>query len=220
MMFPARGARRRVVLWSAIGLILAGASSAAYLLARDDWNEEAEQLVALFELGPDAAVAEIGAGEGELTIEVAKRLPANTRMYSTELDRDKLEDIRRAVKRSGMSHIEVVEAVALGTNLPPGCCDAVFMRDVYHHITKPQEYNRSLRRTVKDGGMLAIIDFEPGGVVEAVAGQPEGTPKHRGGHGIPRQQLLEEITAAGFAHARTVDEWPGRNYLMLFRAVP
>jgi predicted methyltransferase len=48
-----------------------------------------------------------------------------------------------------------------GTNLPEGCCDSIVMRLVYHHLTKPAEIDASLFRSLKPGGLLAVIDEEP-----------------------------------------------------------
>jgi ubiquinone/menaquinone biosynthesis C-methylase UbiE len=202
-----------------IALVLAVASLAAggYLLADDRWAEEAERLLPLLELDDGAVVAEVGAGDGELTVEMAKRLPAGGRVFSTELSSSHLDAIRRAVEDARLENVEVREAQALATGLPDACCDAIVMRDVYHHITDPAAYNQSLRRTLKDGGILAIIDFEPGGFMRMLA-QPDGTPENRGGHGMPRDVLRRELTSAGFTHLATQDDWPGRNYLMLFRA--
>jgi ubiquinone/menaquinone biosynthesis C-methylase UbiE len=204
-----------------IALVLAVASLAAggYLLADDRWQEEAERLLPLLELDDGAIVAEVGAGDGELTVEIARRLPASGRVFSTELSSSRLDAIRRAVKDAGLENVDVREAKSVATGLPDACCDAIVMRDVYHHITDPAAYNPSLRRTLKDGGILAIIDFEPGGFMRMLS-QPEGTPKDRGGHGMPRDVLKREMTSARFTHLATLDDWPGRNYLMLFRAIP
>jgi ubiquinone/menaquinone biosynthesis C-methylase UbiE len=49
----------------------------------------------------------------------------------------------------------VVEGGLAQTNLPDECCDAVFMRHVYHHFGDPPAMNASLFRSLKPGGRLA-----------------------------------------------------------------
>lgn len=76
--------------------------------------------------------------------------------------------------------------------------------------------NRSLFDSLKRGGRLAIIDFEP----EPGSRRPDGVPINRGGHGITPRAVEEEITSAGFIFDRMILRWPspeGGYFLMLFR---
>lgn len=159
-------------------------------------------------------VAEVGAGRGELTIAIAERLGVTGRMLSTELDPDYLDTIREAAAVAGLENVTVVEAGVQETNLPPGCCHAVFMREVYHHLTHPEPMNKSLFEAIRPGGLLAVIDFDSRGV--ALPPVP-GVPENRGGHGVPRNIVIEEVTEAGFELIRTIEQWSRRSYLVLFR---
>jgi predicted methyltransferase len=90
------------------------------------------------------------------------------------------------------------------------------MRRVYHHFTQPAQEDASLFQSLKPGGLLAIIDFPPGkgpGKLELV----KGVPKNRGGHGMPKQLLVDELSAAGFQALTTPTDWPGEDYCLVFR---
>lgn len=185
------------------------------LVANQRPDAEAARLVQELGAANGDTVAEIGAGRGHLTVAMAKALPAS-RIYSTELDPARLSDTRMAVERASLRNVDVREAALEGTNLPDGCCDAIFMRTVYHHFTSPPAMIASLHRGLKPGGRLAIIEFEPRGIWTWFA-VPQDTPK-RGGHGVPMGMLRSEVTQGGrFRHVRTVDRWAGRLYLMVFR---
>jgi ubiquinone/menaquinone biosynthesis C-methylase UbiE len=147
---------------------------------------DAARLVDVLHLHPGMSVAEIGAGDGELTLAVAKVIGPTGRVYSTELDQSRLETIRRAA--DDLPQVSVVEAGVKQTNLPEGCCDAIFMRDVYHHFTDVAAMNQSLMKSLKPGGLLAIYDFPPRSGKEA-------GPKERGGsvHGITYRTLEAEL---------------------------
>jgi len=179
---------------------------------------EAPRLFDLLELKPGMTVGEIGAGRGEMTVEMAKRVGPSGRVYSTELDPARLADIRAAVSREGLTNVVVITAGERATNLPAECCDAIFMRDVYHHFTNPEEIARSLSASLKPGGRLAIIDFEP----QAGSAVPEGVPANRGGHGVPPETIAAEIGAAGPSVVRTFPGWTNlranrQMFLVLFR---
>jgi predicted methyltransferase len=60
--------------------------------------------------------------------------------------------------------------------------------------------NADLRRALRPGGLLLVIDFEPGGVMDWI-GRPETADRH-GGHGTPKQTVVREVTAAGFELVR------------------
>jgi len=110
-------------------------------------------------------------------------------------------------------NIVPVKVAESETNLPPACCDSIFMRLVYHHLTKPAEMDASLFHAVKPGGLLAVIDEEP----PANSNPPEGVPQNRGGHGMPQKLLVEELTSAGFQVVKSVYDWPNHDYCAVFR---
>jgi SAM-dependent methyltransferase len=133
-------------------------------------------------------------------------------VYATEIDAKKLAALREEVARRKLANVIVVESKEADTNLPAGCCDAIFLRRVYHHLTKPAEFDTGLVRSLKSGGRLAIIDFPPRAGLEPV----EGVPSNRGGHGIPEKIVIEELTAAGLRVEKILEDWPEDSYCVLF----
>jgi predicted methyltransferase len=213
-MFPVRrGARRKwIVAFSAILLAVGAYIGWPYVFA--DEAKESADLIALLALQPGMTAAEIGAGDGAMTVRVARHLGPQGRFFSTEIDDKKQQAIRAAVSKAGLTNVEVVAAGEEKTNLLPLCCDAVFLRKVYHHFGNPAAMNKSLFETLRPGGRLAVIDFEP---TLWMGGEPRGVPQNRGGHGMPLELLVRELTAAGFEQDRQVRNWSGRNYCIVFR---
>ena len=211
--------RTRVSVLAAVAvagvLILLLRGELGILLANQRPDEEAARLIQQMAVSNGDTIAEIGAGAGRLTVAIGKALP-DSRVYSTELSPERLRDTRDAVERASLRNVDVREAAVAGTNLPDACCDAIFMRTVYHHFTSPPTMIDALERSLEPGGRLAIIEFEPAGIWKWFA-VPHDTPP-RGGHGVPKNMLLREITASGaFRHVRTVDNWAGSLYLMVFQ---
>ena len=163
--------------------------------------EEAKVISALL-LAPGKVVGEIGAGDGRLTITAAKAVSPEGRVYATELA-SKRDTLSRSALKSGAKNIEVVEAGATTTGLPNGCCDAIFMREVYHHLTAPDEILADIGKALRPAGRLLIIDFEP----RVSLGSVEGVRENRRGHGIPMSVLVEELKAAGFEVIREDSAW-------------
>ena len=174
--------------------------------------DEVQRLAALMEWRPGTIAADIGAGDGKYTFAAVERVGASGKVYATEIDRKKLEELQGEVAKRKLEKVTVVESKEADTNLPSGCCDAIFLRRVYHHLTKPVEFDRNLARSLKPGGRLAIIDFAPRSGLEPV----EGVPSNRGGHGIAQKLVIEELSAAGFEVEKIVNDWPDDSYCVLF----
>lgn len=174
-----------------------------FATGQDTWQKEGEELAILLRWHPGDTVAEIGAGRGELTSIAAERVGPLGKVYTTELDSERLADLRELSAKQ--PNITAIKASESETNLPDLCCDSIYMRLVYHHFTKPSDMDSSLFRSLKHGGRLAIVDEEPG----KGSTIPEGVPKNRLGHGIPEKTLISELKHAGFKVQTTYKNWPG-----------
>jgi ubiquinone/menaquinone biosynthesis C-methylase UbiE len=151
-----------------------------------------------------ATVCEIGAGDGELTIDAAKVVGASGRIYSSELGEERVNTLRRKVADSGLQQITVIEGSANRTNFPDATCDGVFMRNVYHHFGDPPTMNASILAALKPGGRLAIVDFSPP-KEEAPTAAERGKD---GMHGVKAETVAKEAAGAGF---ETISTKPANN---------
>jgi ubiquinone/menaquinone biosynthesis C-methylase UbiE len=127
-------------------------------------------------------------------IALARRVGFGGHLYATDIDDERLADIRQAAATAKLSNVTVIKGAVSRTNLPEACCDAIFSRFVYHHLTDPAAINTDLFRALRPGGRLVIIDFEPGGIMDWI-GRPETAERH-GGHGTPKKTVLSEVEAA------------------------
>ena len=194
-----------VGLACALAAVLAGQ-------VRGDAAGEIGRLAELMGWKAGIFVADIGAGDGKYAFAAAERVGSAGRVYATEIDAKKLAELREEVAKRKLGNVMVVESKEAETNLPAGCCDAIFLRRVYHHLTKPVEFDANLVRSLKSGGRLAIIDFAPRAGLEPV----EGVPSNRGGHGIPEKIVIEELKAAGLQVEKIVEDWGEGSYCVLF----
>jgi ubiquinone/menaquinone biosynthesis C-methylase UbiE len=202
--------------WNRKKWLLFGLAAALVLVLphalKADATDEIVRLAALMEWKPGTIVADIGAGDGSYSFAAAERVGASGRIFATEIDKKKLKELRAEVKKRNLQNVTVIESAEAETRLPAACCDAIFLRRVYHHLTKPIEFDANLIRSLKPGGRLAIIDFPPRPDLDPV----EGVPANRGGHGIPQKLVIDELTAAGFQVKKIVADWPGDSYCVLF----
>jgi ubiquinone/menaquinone biosynthesis C-methylase UbiE len=137
---------------------------------------------------------------------LAKWIGPAGRVFATDIGANQLKQIRGRVDEEKLTNVTVIEGAPAATNLPAACCDAIFMRDVYHHILMDSAaaFDKSLMESLKPGGRLAVIDFEPRPNTRV----PEGVNPNRVGHGITAPVVNEEISAAGLKTVQTIKTWP------------
>ena len=140
-------------------------------------------------------ICEMGAGNGELTLAAARIVGSQGRVYASELGEHRVKTLRAKVADSSLAQITVVAGDPVRTNFPDAGCDALFMRNVYHHFADPVAVNASIAAALKPGGRLTIVDFTPPPGNEAAC--PADRAKD-GMHGITAETLSREMKDAGF----------------------
>jgi predicted methyltransferase len=178
----------------AVVIVAALAASAPVAQTAQDDAADVARLIRALDVKPGSVVGEVGAGgSGELTIAMAKVVGEAGRVFTNEVNKDRVRSLEQAVEKAGLKQVTVVEGRPAGTNFPSQCCDAIFMRNVYHHFGDPPAMNASVRDSLRPGGRLAIIDFTPPPGGEAAPGG-RGEDNH---HGITAATLEAELKAAG-----------------------
>ena len=141
-----------------------------------------------------ATVCEIGAGDGDLSIAAARVVGPTGRVFTSELGDDRVKTLRAKVAASGLPQITVVAGSSGKTSFPDEACDALFLRDVYHHFSEPSAMNAAILQAVKPGARVAIVDFTP-------PGDEASCPADRdedGKHGVKPESVTREMREAGF----------------------
>lgn len=212
---------RRLLLTATLAMLLVAPTAAQQTELTQGQIAAAElevpELAKLLELKPGMTVADVGAGFGAWTVRFGKFVGPSGRVFATDIGAKQLASIRDYAKREGLANITVIEGAPRTTNLPAQCCDAILIRDAYHHFTQPDDILKSIVTALKPGGRLAVIDFPPRENSEV----PEGVPSNRRGHGVP-PQVVESEGAVALKHVRTIPDWmpksqPASLFLVLFR---
>jgi ubiquinone/menaquinone biosynthesis C-methylase UbiE len=166
---------------------------------------EADDLAKRLHVTAGSVVADIGAGDGSLAFAIAKRVGASGTVYATELDADRLGEIAERLSRSGISQVRVVQGATDVTRLPDRCCDAIYMRTVFHHIQHREAFAAEVRKALRPGGRVAIIDFPPGALWF-----------HGDNHGVAADNVIQAFEGAGLRRTARVEDWGGGTYFLLF----
>jgi len=170
--------------------------------ARNDAGEARTVLAALGLLA-GRTVADIGAGEGYYEPPLSRAVGPRGRVIAEDIDAATVAKLARRVRR--FRNVTPLLGAADAVPLDPGSVDVVLMVHMYHEITQPYALLWRLRRSLKVGGRIAIVD----------ADRPTLN------HGTPPALLACELGAIGYA--RTGGRAIGQGvYLAVFepRALP
>jgi ubiquinone/menaquinone biosynthesis C-methylase UbiE len=158
-------------------------------------------------LKPGQAVADIGAGTGLFTRLFAARVGPQGRVYAVDIARTFVEGNLQRARAARLENVVGIVSTQADTRLEENSVDVVFICDAYHHFEDPKAMLASIRRALKAGGTLVVVDFEriPGT-------SPDWILKHvRAG----KEDFRREIEASGFRFAEEV-KLMRENYFLRF----
>lgn len=107
-------------------------------------------------------IVDIGAGSGFYSMEAGKKAGVSGHIYAVDVQKDLLERLRTVAQKAGVRNIEVVWGNAEkigGTKLREAVADRVIVSNVLFQITKPDEFALEMKRILKPGGKVLIIDW-------------------------------------------------------------
>ncbi|WP_129644956.1 class I SAM-dependent methyltransferase [Peristeroidobacter agariperforans] len=170
-------------------------------------SEERPQLtVAALEIKPGQTVADLGAGSGYYSFRVAPLVGERGSVLAIDVEPRMLRVISERARRDGVKNITTVLGTPSDPNLEPNSVDLLFMVDVYHELEYPFEVMTKVREALKPGGRVALIEYraeDPAVMIKPV-------------HKMTEQQIIKELTAAGFRHQKTIRTLP-LQHLVLFQ---
>ncbi|MFO0807632.1 MAG: class I SAM-dependent methyltransferase [Gemmataceae bacterium] len=167
-----------------------------------------DRVVTACGLKPGMVVADIGAGTGLYTRLFARAVGPDGQVYAVDIAGKFLEHVRKTSRDAGLRNVTPVLCNDDAVDLPPHSIDLAFICDTYHHFEFPARTVDSIRRALRPGGRLIVIDFEriPGKSRDWVLGHV------RAG----REVVEREIGTAGFRKTNEVGGIFEENYFTIF----
>lgn len=167
-----------------------------------DPENKPDRILEALSLKAGDTVADIGSGGGYFALRFSEAVGAQGRVYVVDVNPAFLDIIRQSLN-DGVKNVEAVLAVEGAVPLPEKSLDAVFMRNVYHHLQDRAEYFRRLGRLLKRDGKIAIIENNPGGIFSF---------SRIFGHHTEKGIIAEEMRKAGYKVDGSFDFLPRQSF--------
>jgi len=176
--------------------------------SREVFSERAEVLKACG-LKPGMLVADIGAGTGLYTRLFGREVGDKGWVYAVDIAPGFLEYVSKSAKEIGLRNVTPVLCPHDSVALPPESIDFAFLCDTYHHLEYPEPVMASVRRAMRKGAVLFLLDFEkiPGKSRKWIIDHVRAN----------KEEVKKEIISAGFLFKEEVkiDDFK-ENYVLRF----
>jgi ubiquinone/menaquinone biosynthesis C-methylase UbiE len=138
-----------------------GVAGAPWLDREEREAEEAPtRALAILQVAPGSTVADIGAGSGYFTERLARLVGASGRVYANDIQPGMLDLLRRRLNRERLANVTLVLGEPADPKLPAAAIDTALMVDVYHELSDPQTMLANIRKALKPGGRLVLIEYK------------------------------------------------------------
>ena len=170
---------------------------------RDVWQKP-DEVVAALALRPGMTVADLGAGTGYFSRRLSRAVGDAGTVLAIEVEPNLVAHIRERAEKEETANVVPVLGSPDNPRIPAGSADVVLVVDTVHHLDDRPGYLRLLRRGLRSGGRVAVIDFkkEP---------SPVGPPVD---HRLARDQVVEEFGLAGYRLVGEVGILPYQYFLV------
>lgn len=184
--------------------------SKAYIAMLEDPKRDAYQkpheVITALDLKPGEAIADIGAGSGYFSFRFAHHVGPG-RVYAVDISPEMILHMNRRIRDLAITNITTVLAQPDDPLLADGSLDRVFICDVWHHVENQKEYLAKVKKMLKPGGQLVMIDFQKREL-------PVGPPLEMK---IAREDLVRQLERAGFQLSKEHTFLPYQ-YFLVFRS--
>ena len=156
-----------------------------------------------------STVLEVGCGVGAQTVTLAQRSPG-ARFTSVDLSADSIAEARRRVDLAGLANVELRQADVFAPPFDAESFDHVFVCFVLEHLTRPVEALPILRRLLRPGGTITVIEGDHGSTYfhpDSAAAQQAidcliQLQRMAGGNALIGRQVYPLLREAGFDAVR------------------
>jgi len=170
---------------------------------RDAYQKPHEVLTAL-NLKPGEVIADIGAGSGYFTFSIAHHLGPEGKVYAVDVSPDMILHLNRRIRDLKTTNVVSVLADPDDPLLPEQSVNRFFICDVWHHVESPSKYLGMIKKMLKPGGQVIMIDFHK---KELPFGPPMAMK-------IAREDLVKQMESNGFRLANEHSFLPYQYFLV------
>jgi precorrin-6B methylase 2 len=161
-------------------------------------EEQPERMLDALKIKPGETVADIGAGAGYTSLRLSRRVGPEGTVLATDVQTQMLAMLTDNARAAGVKNIKAIRSTQSDTRLPDAKVDLALMVDVYHEASDPEVLLQGLKKALKPGGRLVLVEFR--GEDPEVLIKPE--------HKMTLKQVRREVEPQGFRFLESLEFLP------------
>ena len=167
-------------------------------------------LIDSLDLHAGDTIADVGTGVGHLLPYILRQVGSNGTIFAVDIYPEFLDKVRERIAAEGWRNVHPVLGTERDPKLPANQLDGAILLDTYHHLDYPEATMQGVRRALKPGGRLFIIDYyrnrpNPAASLDAVRRHIR----------LDRDDVVKEVEAQGFHLTKQFDHMPFM-YVLVF----
>jgi len=170
-------------------------------------EEDCATMLKALNVKPGQTVCDMGCGNGFYTLKLAKLVGEKGQVLAVDIQPEMLSLLKERAKEEHLTNIKPILGTTVDPDLPEGHVDLILCVDVYHEFSNPEEMLAAMRKSLKRGGRVALVEFR--------AEDPKVPIKPL--HKMSKEQILKEWPTNGFKLVDQFDKLPWQ-HLMFFEA--
>jgi predicted methyltransferase len=169
---------------------------------RDRWQQP-DRVITTLAIRPGDQVADLGSGGGYFTFRLAQAVGPSGRVYAVDVDEGLNAYVAERARDLALGNVAVILAKYDDPLLPEASIDLLFTSNTYHHLENRTAYFRNVRRYLRPGGRVAIIEHAGKGWFDSWFG-----------HYTASETIRDEMQAAGYQLQQQPDFLPRQHFLV------
>jgi arsenite methyltransferase len=153
-----------------------------------DAYQKPQDVIKALNLKEGEVIADIGAGSGYFTVRLARAVGEKGRIFAVDMSPDMIVHLNRRIRDLNLTNVVTILCAPDDPLLADASVNRFFICDTWHHINGHAKYLALLKKMLKPGGEVIIVDFKK-------ATTPVGPPMEIR---IGREDLVREMEASGF----------------------
>src|SRR5579862_999404 len=143
-------------------------------------------------------VADLGAGSGFYSFRMSREVGPTGKILAVEIQDEMIAELKKRIARNSISNVETIKCTERDPRLPDAGVDLVIMVDVYHELAFPYEVMSAVRKALKPGGRVALVEFR----------KEDKSVPIKDVHKMTEEQIGKEMAAVGLKHLETLGILP------------
>ncbi|MFT6078628.1 MAG: sugar phosphate isomerase/epimerase/SAM-dependent methyltransferase [Planctomycetota bacterium] len=133
---------------------------APWLMRRTREDEENGTLLRKWlAVQPGQSACDFGCGNGYHTLPLATAVGTSGQVLAVDLQPQMLTMLRKRCEQQQLNNVTYITATIDDPNLDAASCDLILLVDVYHELSHPVRVMARLRRALKSGGRIVLVEF-------------------------------------------------------------